>query len=224
MIKNSKGSQNIGFSQKSGMGRAHLHATGMARTIVMGRAAEAQATGIGDGARSPVGPARRRVELVELTRIRGDGKHELLTPIGWKTARTALPRVIGDLPDMDFRRGAAIRYAELVEMVGSVPCGGLEPQGARGRQSDGGAVRRVSIAAELRAMRACLAGDALVPVRSGGLRVAIPLRSAVDAVCLRSCEVKEVLRQHGWSTCGEWVKRLSAAILEALERMSEIRI
>ena len=224
MRNTTKGPQNSGFSQASSLGRAHLHASGMARTIVMGRAAAAQAAGVGEGARPPVGPARRRVELVELSEARGDGRRELLTPIGWKTARTALPRVIGDLPDADFRRMAAIRYAELVEMVGSVPCGGMEPQGARGRPSDGGAVRRVSIAAELRAMRACLEGYALVPVRSGGVRVSIPLRDAVDAVCLRSCEVREVLRQHGWSTRGEWVKRLSAAVLEALAHMSEIRI
>lgn len=115
------------------------------------------------------------VDLAELVEPRGDGQVVRITPLGWRTARVALPRVLADLAEGDPRRVAAARYATLHEQVGSIPARGLEGGGGR-RVSDGGAAWRVDLAAELRAMQCCLDGSARAP---------IPLRAAVDAVCLQ---------------------------------------
>lgn len=203
------------------MGQAHAMASRMAQQIVLGRANLAQGVGVGDGARAPAGPARAPVELVELREPRGDGRFDRLTPIGYRTARVSLPRVLSDLPEADARRVVAGRYAHLVEKIGAMPCSGMEVS-SRAGQSDGGATRRVGMAAELRALQACLQGVALEPQRQRGGRCAILLRRAVDMVCLEAEEAAEILRAHGWSARGSQVKALSAAILAALEAMAQI--
>lgn len=200
---------------------ARLVSATLLEDLQLARAALAQRVGgVAPGARAPVGPARGAVELVELVEARGDGLVERVTPLGWRTARVALPRVLAELPHGDRRREAAVRYLTLHERVGSMPRAGLLAGGS-GRVSDGGAVWRIDLARELRAMQGQLVGLALPVIRDGGARRPVRLRVAVDAVCLDGVGLKAVLRAHGWGTSGAAVAALGVAVLGALGRMAD---
>lgn len=199
---------------------ARLVSEALMEGLMLARAGQAQGLGAGEGARAPLGPARAPVELVEMVEAGGDGVLRRVTPLGWRTARVALPRVLADLAPGDARRLAAARYLTLHELVGAMPSAGLDAGGGR-RASDGGAVWRVGLARELRAARRCLFGLALPVVRDGGARRPVRLRAAVDAVCLEGAGLKDVLRAHGWACSGPAVAALRVAVLGALERIAD---
>lgn len=208
---------------------ARLVSATLLEDLQLARAALAQRVGgTAPGARAPIGPARAPVELVELVEPRGDGVVERVTPLGYRTARVALPRVLAELPPFDARRAAAVRYLTLHERVGSMPCAGLAAGGS-GRVGDGGAVWRIDLARELRAMQRQLGGLALPVVRDTGARGGaqrgerrpVRLRVAVDAVCLDGMGLTAVLRAHGWATSGAAVAALRLAVLDALGRMAD---
>ena len=203
------------------MALARIAVQDVAVQAALSTAARAQGYGACPGARSPIGPARRPVELVDLVEVRGDGRQERRTPLGYRTARERLPQALSALEASDHRLAAATRYRHVVEAVGAV--GGAEwlGGGGSGRLSDGGAVHRTSIAAELRDCRAALSGMALVRSNARGARRDISVRALVDAVVLGGSEIKGVLRAHGWSCFGDHVKALTEVLLDALSRMSE---
>lgn len=207
------------------MARARMLVEAMAIATAMHRAAEAQALPDATGARSPIGPARMPVETVELIEPRGDEKVERITPIGMRTARVRLPRVLRALPDHDPRRRAAMRYQHLVELVNAVPCGALVSVrvDGGGRMSDGGATWRFGLSEELRAMQFAIGGAvALVPVTRRGARRMVTRRALVDMVCLSNHELREVLRVHGWSARAALVKHLAEVVLDTLGRMAMV--
>lgn len=195
-----------------------------AEAIVFGVLAElarrAQAAGTAKGARLPAGPARRRVELVKITEARG---RERRTPIGYRTARVALPHVLASLEETDPRRIAALRYATLVERIGAMPVSTWDAPGGGVRASDGGASWRVAMAQELRRCLACAPEAVIIAPRTKGARRAVTVRAAVDGVCLLGLEVKGVLRAHGWSPWGEPVRQVTDAVLVALSAMAEVQ-
>lgn len=204
------------------MGPARLLAERLMRQVVLGRAARRSGRDGSEGARGPVGPARAAVELVTLEEVKGDGKTERLTPLGYRTARVRLPRALAALEEADARRQVAVRYCHLAELVHGVPgCAGLL-NGGSGRVSDGGAVWRLAVAEELRAIRGRIGpGVVLVPVYAAEGRRRVTVRDVVDGVCLQGLEVKGVLAAHGWAAYGGPVKLLTAALLGALTEMAE---
>jgi hypothetical protein len=177
----------------------------------------------GAGARLPIGPARPRVEMVEIVEMRGDNRKERLTPLGYSTARIRLPRALSLLEGKDARLQAALRYRHLVEKIGAVGGSGGLIEGGAGRVSDGGAVYRTAIAQELRDFVGKLGGMALVKGSSSGERRDIPVRPLVDAVVLEGVEIKGVLRRHGWSGKGLFVKTLTDALYAALTSMADVQ-
>lgn len=207
------------------MARARIVAQGLVSGLVLARAAAAQGVGRGDGARAPIGPARGAVDLCELVRPRGgDMGDEPTTPIGYRTARvrpSPLPPLLAGLPETDRLVMVVRLYADRVERVGSVPICDISGASGSVGVSDGGAVTRVAWASDLAEMVACLGGVALPVVRGGRGRRSIPVRVAVDAVCLGRGSVRGVLSAHGWRTDGKNAVALSGAILEALGRMAD---
>lgn len=206
------------------MGRARVAVAAMMmqlRTAMMAREA---GCGDGEGARPPAGGARAPVHLVELGLERGDGRRERLTPLGYRTA-VALPRVLADLPVMDGRRMAALRYQHLVETIAASPCGALVSVrvDGGGRINDGGAVWRAGLAEEVACMRAAIgSGIALSSLRGRAGRRTITDRMLVDQIVLGGQDLRAVLRAQGWSTGGKLGTRLSVSLLGALERMAAV--
>lgn len=202
------------------MALARMAVQDVAVKVALSTSAREQGYGECPGARSPVGPARRPVELIELVEDRGDRRQDRLTLVGHRTARERLPRALAVLGPGDHRLLAAIRYRHLVEAVAAV--GGTEwlGGGGSGRISDGGAVHRTGIAAELRGCRGVLVGTALARGNARGDRRDISVQALVDGLVLEGVEIKGVLRAHGWSGRGEHVKALTDALLDALSRMS----
>ncbi|MFT3973314.1 MAG: hypothetical protein QM699_07655 [Amaricoccus sp.] len=202
------------------MALARLAVQDVAVKAALSTAARAQGYGICPGARSPIGPARRPAELVEIVGARGDHRKERLTPLGYRTARERLPRALAVLEVGDHRLVAAMRYRHLVEAVAAVGGGEWLAGGGSGRISDGGAVHRTAIASELRDCSGVLGGTALVRGNARGERRDISLRALVDGVVLQGSEIKGVLRAHGWAGMS-YVKPLTDALLDALSRMSK---
>lgn len=204
---------------------------GLARVLVqdisvkaqIATAAGAVAHGYGEGARPPIGPARCPVELVELFEVRGDNRTDRLTPLGYHTARTRLPRALAVLPATDARLQAAQRYQHVVEQVHAVGGSAGLLNASTGRISDGGAVYRTAIARELRALIGVLDGVvALRRLNARGNRRDVTRRALVDGVVLGGLEIKGVLRAHGWSGLGLYVKALTEALHDALSGMAEV--
>ena len=210
----------VASSLSNRMALARIAVQDVAVKAALSTAARAQGHGACPGARSPIGPARRPVELVDLVEVRGDGRQERRTPLGYRTARERLPRALSVLNANDHRLEAAMRYRHVVEAVAAVGGADWLGGGGSGRLSDGGAVHRTSIAAELRDCRTVLAGMALVRGNTRGARRDISVRALVDGVVLEGAEIKGVLRSHGWSCFGDHVKVLTDALLDTLSRMS----
>lgn len=201
------------------MAMARIAVQDVAVRAALSTAARAQGYGVCPGARSPIGPARRPVELVDIVEARGDGREERLTLLGYRTARERLPRALSALKGEDHRLLAAMRYRHLVEAVAAV--GSAEWLGGfgSGRISDGGAVHRTAIVEELRGFHASLVGVALARGNARGDRRDITVRALVDGVVLGGWEIKAVLKAHGWAgMC--YVKPLTEALHEALSGMA----
>lgn len=208
-----------------GMGRARMLVERMGLDCALHRAALDQAVPDASGARSPVGPARLPVETVELVEARGDESRERVTPLGMRTARVRLPRVLRALRDHDPRRRAALRYQHLVEVANAAPCGALVSVrvDGGGRISDGGASWKLGISEELRAFHFAIGGAvALAPASRRGSRRLITERAMLDMVCLSNQELRSVLRAHGWAARSVLVKHLAEIVLAALDRMAMV--
>lgn len=206
------------------MGRARMMADRLTRQIILGRAARNAGHGSDDGARSPAGPARPPVDTVVVTEELGDGTKELRTPLGMKTARLRLPRVLRLLPDEDGRRLVALRYVTLQELVDAPNvCADLNSAGATGKISDGGATYRVGLAEELRAYQWAIgSGVALAPKSRRGRRRPVTDRTVVDLICLGGVDLSGVLRAHGWGLRASFRHHLEARLLAALDRMRDV--
>lgn len=213
---------------------------GLARVAVADLAVKAQltlaarsqgATSYWPGARSPAGPARPpvdlaevfedRVDLVTKLGLRAEVRKDRVTLEGHRTARQRMPRALADADPGC--RAAAQRYQHLAEKVAAVGSGETTLiSGGTARASDGGAVHRTAIAAELRAMQACLVGMALARGNARGQRRDITVRALVDGVVLGGQEIKGVLRAHGWSGMS-YVRPLTDTLHAALSGMATVK-
>jgi len=206
------------------LGVARVAVQDLAVRAALATAARAQGYGSNvDGARAPIGPARGAVDLVEIVDRLGDDRVELMTPLGYRTARERLPRALSVLAPTDPRLHAAHRYRHITEKVGAVGSSSAGLLDApTGRISDGGAVYRVGLARELAAHVALLGGIALAMGNARGDRRHISVRALVDGVVLAGAEIKDVLRAHGWSGFGLHGAALTDALHDTLGRLSEV--
>ena len=95
------------------------------------------------GARSPDGPAQPARELVEIEERSRDGKRVPMTPVGYRTARTRLPRILAMLDPEDPRRQAADMIADCAERLTSPgAAGGGGRSGAVSDHKDRARTRR----------------------------------------------------------------------------------
>ncbi len=219
-------------------GRAAVYLERANMEIVKAAACRRQRHCKAPGARLPAALAGAPVRLVDLTRpVPGvRPRRERITPVGYKTARRALPPLLAGLAEDDPRLRAARMLADTVERVGAVP--GADPAGAdsKGGISDGGATTRVKHAARLRMIEALanrwpvnrrhgprrgLPRVLMAPRRATEKRQKIMAFDTLCAVCIDGASVDAILRAHGWSAQAFNRKPLQAAILEALDDVAQ---
>lgn len=218
------------------LGRASSYLAKVNLEIVKAAGARRQRQGRAAGARLPASLAGAPVNLVSLK----GRQDEAATPVGYKTAQRAVPRILADLPACDPRREAARMLADACEKVGSVKGASLEGADSNGGQSDGGATTRVKHAARLRVMR-CLVngwpidarhgpvrrGARLLPrvalqvKRAGGQRQNILAFDALLAVCVDGDDLGAILRRHGWSAQAFNRNPLRDALLASLDDVAD---
>jgi hypothetical protein len=188
------------------------------------------------GARPPAALGQSRVALDVIEEAGADGRPEPITPLGYKTARRALPRVLSDLSEVDPRRRAANQLADTMERIGSVKGSDLAGTDSKGGISDGGATTRVKHAERLliiemlanrwphrRRGRAMPAAERILMLvqRNGGKRQDIKAFPALIAVCVDGLALDDVLRRHGWSAQTANRKALAEALLAALDDVAD---
>lgn len=116
-------------------------------------------------------------------------------------------------------------YAALAERVASegLRCSSPEARtGGAGQHVDWieGVIAR---SARLARMQAAIGdGLAVEPDEDSSKRTAIPVRSLVDAVCIKGQTLGQVLKAHGWSAWGGMRQVMTQALGEALDRMRDI--
>ena len=218
-----------------GKGAAAVYLQGV-NAMIIRAAAERRQSHWQEGARSPAGLAAAPVELVQLTEATGAGV-ERVTPLGYRTARRQLPRVLGALAATDRRRITAELIANSVERLGSVKGSGFEGSVTKGEVSDGGASTRMKHAARLRLVEALANGwpvakgtgkitrgrDRVVfqVQRQARNRQEIKAFPLLYAVCVEGRDLQDVLDAHGWSKQTKHTKALGAAVLEMLDQIAE---
>jgi len=164
------------------------------------------------------------------------GKAERVTPLGYKTAVRAQPRILAKLAKSDPRLKAATMLAGAVERVGSVKGADLGGTDSKAGVSDGGATTRVKHAAHLNIVEALSNGwlrDARGHIQHGPARVLMPLQRqrgnrqeikafpALCAVCVYGKLLDDLPRAHGWSAQTANRKALGDAFLVELEDVAE---
>ncbi|MBY6121826.1 hypothetical protein KUV64_22075 [Mameliella alba] len=202
------------------------------------------------GARLPVSVAGGRVALEAIAEPRAgvveeDGRRglvaapglELVTPVGYKTARRRLPRILADLDKGDPRLEVVRLLVDASERIGAVK-GALSDGGGGGfdGQNDGGATTRVKHAARLRLIEARVNGWTVErggAIKRGPQRVALPVQRArgnrreirafpaICALCVEGRTLGDVLRGNGWQDRRENRKPLRRAVLAALDDAAE---
>jgi hypothetical protein len=199
------------------------------------KAVAARRQGIGrkaDGARLPAAMAGGPVTLQTITRPLPNGKAELITPLGHKTAVRALPRLLSGLDPADPRLAAARMLVDAVEKVGSIKGADLGGTDSKGGVSDGGATTRIKHAARLRVIEARANGwpigrtgriqrgaprVLLAVQRKRGNRQQILAYPSLVGICVDGLPLDEILRRHGWATHSAHRKDLSASLLLVLD-------
>jgi len=117
---------------------------------------------------------------------------------------------------------AGREYGALHERVAAegVRCASLEgmPGGdGSGRDWIEGVIARSD---RLARMRAAIGDDmAMVQLNARGKRRSIPVRSVVDAVCIKSQSLGQVLRDHGWYDRGDRLEVMQRILKAALNRL-----
>ncbi|MDF0602136.1 hypothetical protein P1J78_15460 [Psychromarinibacter sp. C21-152] len=175
------------------------------------------------------------MELAELSERRSNGQ-ERITPLGYRTARRALPRVLAALPETDHRRIAAELVGNSVERIGAVKGASLEGTDSKGGQSDGGATTRSKHAARLHLVEAVANGwtvdTATGRIRRGPERVVFEVQRRIGerqeinafplllAVCVHGRDLQDILRAHGWSVQSKYTRALGQNVLDMLDRVS----
>lgn len=226
--------------------RARRQVEQITRAVLAAAADRRQGIGRSKGERSPAGlgqPRRALVSIedrqfVEVQNPHGRGMvrmetHELLTPLGHKTARGALPPVLRALDEVDPRLAAALMFAGTVERIGAVK--GADPAGGdiKGGASDGGVTTKIKHVSRFHAVRDAVNGwvfdEELGRVVRGRERVVLKVKrqrgSAKDitafdllwAVCVEGQDMLEILRGRGWSGHSAQRKELAAALLDLLD-------
>jgi hypothetical protein len=179
--------------------------------------------GRGEGARATAGAARPRMDLTEITENRVDGKAERVTPLGRKTARIRLPKVLQRLDRCDPKRLASDAFEHASEKIGSVAASSAEAaklDGGAG-STDGGASTRVRHATTIRKVEAALGkGNALEPKNARGNRRPITALKLVESVVLDHMDMKAILVGHGWSGHRREIGQLMTITEEMLEKMA----
>ncbi|EAU45084.1 hypothetical protein R2601_22896 [Salipiger bermudensis HTCC2601] len=213
-------------------GKARMVVEGLTRKILGAAAERRQGAGKSSGARSPagLGQARRSLGVVwDPARLGVPAE----TPVGYKTARAALPPVLAALAPQDPRLRAATMFAATIERIDSVK--GVDLQGGdhKGGVSDGGVTTKIKHAARFNRVRDAVNGWAPHPV-TGVVdrrveRVVLPVRrrrgKAQDikafellcAVCVDGRDMREILVSHGWSPHSRLRKALALELLELLD-------
>ncbi|MCG7626042.1 hypothetical protein [Epibacterium sp. Ofav1-8] len=191
--------------------------------------------GKGAGARLPGAVQGAPVHLVELSRPIPGEKAERVTPVGYKTARRTLPRLLSSLDPDDPRLMVAQQIADAAERVDAVPGSNFAGSDSKGEISDGGATTRVKHAARLRDYEALANGWPLdrrkarakrVPLVALAVRRRVAGRHSVkafDAVrlaCVECLSLDEILRRHGWPARMEYRNRVRDAVLKTLDRIA----
>lgn len=218
--------------------KARLFLQGVNCRLIMRSARRRQCVGQGEGARAPVAPARRPVDLIEITHRTPNGKLEQLTPLGWKTARGALPPVLASLDTDHPHLIAANGFAVICERIGSIK--GATIDGAAGDTSfgvsDGGATTKTRHAEALWQIRGAVnqwpvarpsgryirGADRVVMAalkKSGNLQ-SIKAFDLIYRVCIEGQDMSTILKAHGWSAQTANRKRLRKAIDELLDLMA----
>ncbi|MBF9032130.1 hypothetical protein HKCCE3408_17155 [Rhodobacterales bacterium HKCCE3408] len=192
--------------------------------------------GQGEGARPPSSIAGAAVKLVVIDEIGLDRKRARVTPLGFKTGRRTLPRILEALDPADPRRRAAILLADTAERLGSVKGVDLAGTVTKSEPSDGGATTKVKHVERMRRMEALANGWPLraapgqpkprprlaVKVRrqTGPLQE-IRLFPAMVAICCHGQSCETVLRSHGWVPHTLTRRRLVEAVLAGLDDVAE---
>ncbi|MFC6640832.1 MULTISPECIES: hypothetical protein [Sulfitobacter] len=188
-----------------------------------------------NGARAPLGLGADPVRLGVVKDFRGPQ-----TPLGYKTARRALPRnlapILGDLALTDPRRVAADLVADVVERLSGA--GGADWLGGdtKAALSDGGATTRCRLAARWRIIEAAAneweistfgritRGEetlALPVRRKRGNRQPIKAIALVLGLCSDGLSLAEILARHGWPEHSKHTRALRLAALEVLDRVAK---
>lgn len=188
-----------------------------------------------NGARAPLGLGADPVRLGVVKDHQGPQ-----TPLGYKTARRALPRnlapILGDLALTDPRRVAVDLVADVAERLSGA--GGADWLGGdtKAALSDGGATTRCRLAARWRIIEAAANGweiSTFGRITRGEETLALPVRrkrgkrqsiKAIDLVvglCVDGRSLADILIAHGWSAQTKHTKPLRAAALEVLDRVAK---
>lgn len=206
--------------------------------IIQAAAARRQGHGVSDGGRSPVALGAGRVHLRRLSERAPDGRIEPVTPLGFRTAVRALPRVLSALEESDPRRQAATFLADAVERVGAVKGVDWSAGDTKGGQSDGGVTTKIKHAHRLRLIEAAANGWPIDQrhgsVVRGAPALAMEVRrrrgsiseikafDLVVAVCVEGHDLAKVLSDHGWSVHSKHTAALGAALLDVLDRVAYV--
>ena len=190
-----------------------------------------------NGARAPAGLARRPVALGVVKNGQGQRK----TPLGYKTARHALPPILGLLSETDRRRRAADAFADAFERIGAVKgvdwAGSCTRGDTKGKISDGGITVKIKHAAQLKMLVAVVNGWPIDCnhgcIESGPERVVLPVKRKRDnrqeikafplmvATCVEGRDLATILRAHGWLVHTKHRHQLGEAVLNILDEMAD---
>ena len=216
----------------SELGRAALYLSNLNLRLVKAAGARRMRAGQGTGARLSGSLQGSPVQLVELSRPVPGGKSERVTPLGYKTARRTLPRLLSSLDPADPRLIVAQMIADAAERVGAVPGSNFAGSDSKGEISDGGATTRVKHATRLRDFEALANGWPLDRRKARALRVprvALAVRrrapdrysikafEAIMLACVDCLSIDEILRRHGWPARTGYRNRVRDAVLQTLD-------
>ena len=173
-----------------------------------------------------------------------NGQGQRKTPLGYKTARHALPPILGLLSETDRRRRAADAFADAFEQIGAVK--GVDWAGStgsctggvtKGEISDGGITVKIKHAAQLRMLVAVVNGWPIDcnhgRIKSGPERVVLPVKRKrgnrqeikafplLVATCVEGQDLATILRAHGWSVQAKHRHPLGEAVLNLLDEMAD---
>ena len=220
--------------------RARSVVESLSRRLLSAVAARRQGIGSGEGARAPLalGQPRRSLSAITEAKAGPTGPVEAaVTPLGYKTARAALPPFLAQMDRHDPKLQAATMLADAVERIGSIKGGDMGGGDIKGGISDGGATTRVKHAARLRLIEALANGWAvdrshgsiikgaecvvLKVRRQRGKAKDIRAMRLLELICIEGLDMRQILELHGWSAHSGQRKALGAAASVLLDDVAE---